>query len=440
MRPDSPRRTVVGVLLAVTVLGLLVAGAAPAQSQQANEPPTAVLTYSPSEPAPREPVSLNATGSSDPDGQIVQFRWDFDGDNQTDQTGGANRRLAFPSAGTYTVGVTVVDNDGATDTATVEIRVVGTEPPVAELTASPRELTVGEPTTLDPTGSTDPDGQIVEWAYDLNGNGTFDRTFDAPTTFRTNYQEPGIYDVTLRVTDNDNMTATATVTIVVEEATPATPTVTDSPTRTGPTTAPRPGVTDTPAPGGELLPDSLVPTRVALAVGGLLLLLLIGLGAGLLWRGRSRSVAGRPIGATLGRLVLALLVTLVLAGAPAYAISQRVVRTVPSTDIAVGVLQLAAFALPTVMLLVGGLLRFADRRDTGPGVGPAVGPLSADQFRWIAFAFGFLATVLLILGLSTLLLAVGLSFWLTVAAGLLLGALGVLALSLAFVLVTLALG
>ncbi|MDX1744681.1 MAG: PKD domain-containing protein, partial [Halobacteriales archaeon] len=194
---------------------------------QTNEPPTATFTHSPTNPEPGQAVRLNASASSDPDGEIVTYRWDIDGDGQSDIEGGPNQRLSFPRAGTYTVGLTVEDDAGATDTTTREIVVSGDQPPVANLEISKTEVVVGETTTLAGTGSSDPDGQIVSMEFDTDGDGTFDRTFDAPTDLRFEYAEPGTYQVTLRVTDNDGFTDTATGQVVVESASP---TATDAPT------------------------------------------------------------------------------------------------------------------------------------------------------------------------------------------------------------------
>ncbi|GMT41336.1 MAG: hypothetical protein IEMM0001_2071 [bacterium] len=74
------------------------------------------------------PVMLDASGSYDPDGQIVTYQWDCDNDGTYEQT------TLFPTL-KYTwsdaydgiIGLLVTDNDGlsATDTTTVEITVAG---------------------------------------------------------------------------------------------------------------------------------------------------------------------------------------------------------------------------------------------------------------------------------------------------------------------------
>ncbi|MBI3607787.1 MAG: PKD domain-containing protein [Nitrospirae bacterium] len=75
-----------------------------------DEPPLAVLTVTPS--TGNEPLSVtaDASASSDPDGTIVSYRFDFgDGTIVGPQTSPTATHVY--SAGTWTAGVTVVDND-----------------------------------------------------------------------------------------------------------------------------------------------------------------------------------------------------------------------------------------------------------------------------------------------------------------------------------------
>jgi RHS repeat-associated protein len=65
-------------------------------------------------------VSFDASASSDPDGRIVSFRWDF-GDGETGE--GRTTGHVFLDAGEHTVTLTVRDDDGAEDTATGRVTV-----------------------------------------------------------------------------------------------------------------------------------------------------------------------------------------------------------------------------------------------------------------------------------------------------------------------------
>jgi microbial collagenase len=81
------------------------------------ESPTAVINVS-NEGKVGESISFSSAGSSDKDGQITKYLWDF-GDSSTSSE--ANPSHQFNSEGNYTVRLTVTDNDGNTGTTTASI-------------------------------------------------------------------------------------------------------------------------------------------------------------------------------------------------------------------------------------------------------------------------------------------------------------------------------
>jgi PKD repeat protein len=85
-----------------------------------NLPPTADFVYSPTFPYVGQTVTFDASDSSDPDGTIVSYEWDF-GDGST----GADVLTShtYESAGIFNVTLTVTDDLGATDTLQQEITV-----------------------------------------------------------------------------------------------------------------------------------------------------------------------------------------------------------------------------------------------------------------------------------------------------------------------------
>ncbi|TDN90830.1 LamG domain-containing protein [Microbacterium sp. BK668] len=85
-----------------------------------NQAPTASFTATPTNLT----VALNAGASNDPDGTIVGYAWKF-GDNTTGT--GVTASKTYAAAGTYTVELTVTDNNGATNTTTRSVTV--TAPP-----------------------------------------------------------------------------------------------------------------------------------------------------------------------------------------------------------------------------------------------------------------------------------------------------------------------
>jgi len=73
------------------------------------------------------PVYFSSEGSYDPDGSVVAYEWDF-GD-ETENSFEQNPSHTYSTAGTYTVTLTVTDNENAvgTDTATVEVTEASSE-------------------------------------------------------------------------------------------------------------------------------------------------------------------------------------------------------------------------------------------------------------------------------------------------------------------------
>jgi PKD repeat protein len=92
-------------------------------------------------------IRFNGSASTDPDGQITDYRWDFDGDGTTDATGRTVTR-AFDSAGNYTVELTVIDNSINTDTVSRTITVESESNGTDVLTVASAPKTVAPDTTF----------------------------------------------------------------------------------------------------------------------------------------------------------------------------------------------------------------------------------------------------------------------------------------------------
>lgn len=117
-----------------------------------NDPPTARLRLETGEPVAGESVVLDAGDSTDPDGTITTYAWDFDGDGRTDRTTAEPRTDFVPeTAGGYAVRVAVIDDAGASDTATVQFEVAPAPSP--EPTTERTAATPGPTTTAGPGGT-----------------------------------------------------------------------------------------------------------------------------------------------------------------------------------------------------------------------------------------------------------------------------------------------
>ena len=85
-----------------------------------NVPPSAAFIATPTSGTAPLKITLNANESSDPDGTINSFTWNF-GDGTTGS--GVNADHIFTSAGTYTVTLIVKDDKGATAQSSTTIKV-----------------------------------------------------------------------------------------------------------------------------------------------------------------------------------------------------------------------------------------------------------------------------------------------------------------------------
>jgi len=168
--------------------------------------PVGSFTFDPASPEVDETVTFDASNSSDRNGNIVSYEWDY-GDQTTGS--GVNSTHAYSSEGIYTVTLTIIDNDGIADIATKLITVMPKPlPPEASFTFSPTSPEVGQTVTFDASNSSDPDGTIINYFW-IFGDGTTGAGITATHSYTLN----GTYTVALTVTDNDDLTDTTTKTI-----------------------------------------------------------------------------------------------------------------------------------------------------------------------------------------------------------------------------------
>ncbi|MCB1217064.1 PKD domain-containing protein, partial [bacterium] len=180
-----------------------------------NQSPGASASFSPdSGDAPLE-VGFDGSNSSDADGTIVNFAWDFDNDGVDDLSGpDAVVQHTYTNGGTFSFKLTVTDDKGGTGTISKLNAITVTNPanipPIADLDV--QVLDSGFPllASLDPSGSSDPDGNIVLFEYDFDGDGDFEFSTTEATAQQFSYPSIGSFTPVLRVTDNDAVSATDT--------------------------------------------------------------------------------------------------------------------------------------------------------------------------------------------------------------------------------------
>ncbi|MCF7875899.1 PKD domain-containing protein, partial [Candidatus Bipolaricaulota bacterium] len=179
--------------------------------EEQNKPPSASYTFSPSNPKTNQAVMFNSA-SSDPDGTIDDYSWTFDDDSTSSSK---NPTHTYTEPGTYEVELTVTDNNGATDSTTRQVKVENRQP-TAKFTYSPEQPKLGQQITFNAATSSDPDGKIETYKWDLTGDGETNKTGSEVTY---TYKEEGTYEVKLTVTDDygDNSSTNQEITVTQQQ-------------------------------------------------------------------------------------------------------------------------------------------------------------------------------------------------------------------------------
>ncbi len=179
-------------------------------AQSPNQPPQARFIATQSRTVPWTPVTFDAGSSTDPDGTIVSYAWDFgDGFNGNGVVVGH----AFVHSGRFSVVLTVVDNNQTSNAASSEITV--DFPPIAVLSASLTAAPSGLPIEFDAFASTDSDGTIVSYAWEFGDGQTA-----AGISVTHAYADNGTFTVRLTVTDNLDGIDSTTVSIDIGNRAP----------------------------------------------------------------------------------------------------------------------------------------------------------------------------------------------------------------------------
>src|SRR5215211_3058228 len=178
------------------------------RSLRINAPPTAQIgTPSPAVPDPGEQISFSSTGSTDGDGTITTYEWDFDftGSFNVDATG-ATPNHTYPTAGNRTVRLRVTDNDGAPAVADRALRVNAAPSPdftfAGANSVTPSVPDTGEVVNFNASATTD-DQAIPASGFDWEFDGDNDfNDAEGPSAANT-FATSGAKTVRLRVTDSD---------------------------------------------------------------------------------------------------------------------------------------------------------------------------------------------------------------------------------------------
>jgi uncharacterized delta-60 repeat protein len=168
-------------------------------------------------------IQLDGSGSTDVDGTVASYEWDFNYDGNSFDVDGSGVTPTFSAAGlsggtVRTIALRVTDNHGAVSVTTSSVTINAL--PVGNA-GGLYVVTAGGSIVLDGTGSSDADGSVASYAWDFDYDGS---TFNADasgakvTFSAAGLSGPGVRTVALRVTDNRGATHLVTTTVTINAA------------------------------------------------------------------------------------------------------------------------------------------------------------------------------------------------------------------------------
>jgi len=164
-------------------------------------------------------ITFNGSGSFDPDGRIIFYRWNF-GDGSSEILDKLPQH-SYSDPGLYVVTLTVVDNDGRSAIRNTSVLISGqiyTDVPPDAMFQTPSTGTINTAVIFDASTSRDSDGTIVGYRWDFNGDGVNDTGWLTSPTITHVFSSRGSYLVTLEVKDNDGLISSFSSPITVQNA------------------------------------------------------------------------------------------------------------------------------------------------------------------------------------------------------------------------------
>lgn len=187
----------------------------------ANERVNASFTAEPTAGTAPLTVTFDASESSDPDGEIVEYEWDLDGDGNYDDGDTIEVEYTYTQYGTYEAKLKVTDTNGETNTMTLDIVVDEGLMPSGTIDVDLEEdgvAYVGKAYYFDVSDPGSPNGDIEKYSWDFGDGSTPTKNKTAKHTYET----AGTYTITLTLTDEDGETGKVTmeIEVITEESAP----------------------------------------------------------------------------------------------------------------------------------------------------------------------------------------------------------------------------
>ncbi len=208
--PSAVSYTVIGTQMQIqTVDGSVINYTAIPPAQPAG--PTAAIS-GPDQADTGQSLTFDGSGSKAGDTPIVRYDWDM-GDGTT--LSGASVQYTYNAPGSYTVRLTVTDQAGQSNTASLVVQVrpaVDVTPPTAAI-EGPQMAFVGEQVTFSAANSSQGTAAIASYTWQ-SGDGN--NAGPGPdSTFTTVYGQPGTFNPAVTVADDGGLSDSASMAITV---------------------------------------------------------------------------------------------------------------------------------------------------------------------------------------------------------------------------------
>jgi large repetitive protein len=160
----------------------------------------------------KEDIDFDGSFSYDPDGSIVNYTWDMGNGAKRYNSSFA---FSYPDDGIFTVRLTVIDDEGASNSSTLKATILN-QPPIAAHTHV--TITTFQQFWFDTSESVDVDGYIASVVWVFQNYGGSYSTINMNTTYSWN--DNGTYLVTETVTDDDGAMDACVFNVTVTNSNP----------------------------------------------------------------------------------------------------------------------------------------------------------------------------------------------------------------------------
>jgi hypothetical protein len=181
--------------------------------------PRARIDYIPEEPLTGERVRFTGLESENPGGKIVQYSWEIETPDGTREIENSTTfEQTWDISGNYDVTLTIWGGEGRTDstTETIEIK---SRAPTADFVFDPSNPKPLEEVVLNARAS-DPDNNIEDYEWVVEKDGTTTSTENGSEITQV-WEDEGMFEATLTVTDADGNSDSETKSIEVENKPPS---------------------------------------------------------------------------------------------------------------------------------------------------------------------------------------------------------------------------